>query len=267
MGMLLLSVPIFVCLVISFGFIWRKRRIRLLSPLFMLGICFAAFVGYCSTFAWYGKPHVVACNFQPWLLGLSVNLMISFLFAKAFRIWRIFRCPFKRSKITDFRLAVLVVIIMIPCFVILAAWSAFSTPTAIIQEADGEDHFVCATGGLTGPPGGYIFFGILVGYTGIILLFGVFLAFVTKNVPSEYSESKLVGYSVYNLTFLSAIVIPVYFVLQNGNPLAAWIIRTVAILYGFTATLWLQIIPPLVLLLIKDRCAAIPTPKESIMGT
>lgn len=89
----------------------------------------------------------------------------------------------------------------------------------------------------------------------------MFLAFVTRNVPSEYSESKLVGYSVYNLFFLGAVVIPVYFVLRDSNPVAAWIIRTIGILYGFSATLWLQFLPPLLMLTFRDRCAAIPPAK------
>ena len=76
-GMFLLVIPFFAIAVISFGVIWKKRRIRLLSPIFMLGMCVAAFLGYVSTFAWYGKPHTVSCNFQPWLLGISVNLMIA----------------------------------------------------------------------------------------------------------------------------------------------------------------------------------------------
>jgi ABC-type branched-subunit amino acid transport system substrate-binding protein len=76
-GLLILTLPVFAAFTIAFGCIWQKRRIRLLSPVFLLGMCVAALFGYCSTFAWYGKPQVVACNFQSWLLGLSVNLMIS----------------------------------------------------------------------------------------------------------------------------------------------------------------------------------------------
>ena len=94
----------------------------------------------------------------------------------------------------------------------------------------------------------------------------MFLAFVTRNVPAEYSESKLVGYSVYNLFFLAAVVIPVYFVLRGSSPVAAWIIRTIGILYGFTATLWLQFLPPLIMLTFRDRCAAIPPIKQDGLG-
>jgi hypothetical protein len=160
-------------------------------------------------------------------------------------------------------LVLLVILLMIPSVIILVIWTAFATPTAKMEEWSGEDHYVCATGGLIGYPGGYIFFAIFVAYTTLILLFGVFLAFVTRNVPEEYSESRLVGYSVYNLTFLGAVVIPVFFVLRETNPVAAWVIRTLGILYGFTATVWLQFIPPMILLVYRDRCRSVAAVKTS----
>lgn len=253
-GLLVLTLPIFVIFAIVFGIILKRKRVRVQSPIFLLGMCLAAFIGYCSTYSWYGKPHPVACFFQPWLLGVAVNLLVASLAAKTFRIWRIFKSPMKRKRISDLSLMVLVLILMIPCIFILTVWSIVSTPTAKIVDVDGDDHYVCETGGFTGPPGGYVFFGVLVAYEGIVLLFGVFLAFVTRNVPDEYSESRLVGISVYNLAFLSIVVIPVFLVLRDISPVAAWIIRTIATLYGFTATLWLQFIPTMGLLIVKDKC-------------
>ena len=164
-GMLVLTVPVFLLSVIAFGYIWKKRRIRLLSPLFLIGMCVASLLGYLSTFAWYGQPNEVACNFQPWLLGLSVNLMISFLFAKTFRIWRLFKSPFSRKTIRDPQLLVLVIILMIPSVVLLALWTGISTPTTVFDDRDGRRHLVCDTGGVTGPPGGIVFFFVFVGYT------------------------------------------------------------------------------------------------------
>ena len=164
-GMLVLTVPLFAASAIAFGFIWKKRRIRLISPVFLVGMCIATMLGYLSTFAWYGQPNEVACNFQPWMLGLAVNLMISFLFAKTFRIWRIFKSPFVRKSISDLQLMVLVVILMIPAVIILAIWTGISTPTTVFEDREGDKHLVCDTGGVTGPPGGTVFFFIFVGYT------------------------------------------------------------------------------------------------------
>lgn len=210
-------------------------------------------IGYISIFTWYGKPHPVSCAFQPWLLGLPVVSMISALCVKNFRIWRIFKSELKRMKITDFELLGLWCLVMLPALLIVIIWTIVSTPTASIEDRSGEKHFVCTTGGFTGEPGGFIFFGIFVAYGAIILLVGVFLSVVTRKAPSLFNESKLLAISMYNLGFLSVVIIPVFLVVQPYNPFIAWILRTVAILYAFAATMVLQFVPPIAGIIIFDR--------------
>ena len=59
---------------------------------------------------------------------------------------------------------------MIPCVCILILWTAFSTPQAKMVEFDDDDdeksgsHYVCTTGGLTGVPGGIVFFSVMTAY-------------------------------------------------------------------------------------------------------
>merc|ERR1711862_963113 len=146
------------------------------------------------------------------------------------RIILIFKNPLKRTTISD--QMVLLLFMVIPAVFILFLWTLISTPTTILEEVDGQQHYVCDTGGFTGPPGGYIFFGIFVAYTLIILLIGAVIAFFTRKIPSLFNESKLITISIYNLVLLAVIIIPVYFVLLTFNPFVAWIIRSLVILYG-----------------------------------
>merc|ERR1719222_1030994 len=92
--------------------------------------------------------------------------------SKNFRIWRLFKYPMKKLKITDFELLLLWLAIMIPAIIIFVLWTIVSTPTVTMKDRDGRDHYVCATGGFTGEPGGIIFFSIFVGYSALVLLFG-----------------------------------------------------------------------------------------------
>ena len=254
-GILILFSCCLIPVVLFFGYVVRRKRIRASSPPFLILICLSCAVGFASTYAWYGKPHPVACGFQPWLLGLSVVSLISALSSKTWRLWRLFSINAKRSLvISDLYLLLLYSLLVLPALVILIVWTIVSTPTAKLEEhSDGNDHYVCTTGGFTGTPGGLIFFFILVGYEAVVLLFAAFLSIVTRNVPSFFNESKLIAISIYNLGLLAAVVIPVFMVLQEFNPFAAWIIRTVAILYAFAATLFLQFVPKLFGILILDR--------------
>ena len=256
-GLLVFLAIFFLIFTIISGIIVRLTRFRAASPTFLIIICISCIVGFCSIFAWYGKPQKVACGFQPWLLGLGMVSMINALIAKSFRIWRVFKYPMKRKIISDFELIVLWIILDLPALFILFLWTLISTPTAAMRNIgqDDVDHLVCTTGGFTGPPGGIIFFFILVGYQGLVLVFGAFLSIVTRGVPSLFNESKLIAISIYNLVFLAVIIIPVVIVLDTLNPFIAWIIRTISVLYAFAATLTLQFVPKVLGAVFVDRCS------------
>ena len=260
---LILITLLFIGFAIIFGCFIKRRRVRASSPTFLVIICISVIVGYGSTFAWYGKANTVACGFQPWLLGLSVISLISALCAKTFRIWRIFKFPMNRKVITDFELFFLWLVLLIPAVIILILWTLISTPTATLKTIEGEKHYVCDTGGFTGPPGGYIFFAILVAYETLVLLFGGFLSFVTRKVPSLYNESKLIAISIYHIMFLALILIPVVIVLNTVDPFLAWIIRTLGILYVFTATLWFQFVPKILGIFCFDKGSIVKTKELS----
>jgi len=125
--------------------------------------------------------------------------------------------------------------------------------TLVLGNFDGRDHYVCATGGFTGEPGGIIFFSIFLAYGALVLLAGAYLSVVTRKLPSAYNESTLIAISIYNLGFLSVVIFPVFLVLRMYNPFLAWIIRTIAILYAITATMVLQFAPKLIGIVFVDR--------------
>ena len=252
-GLLILLCIVLIIFVLLFGIQFQYRRLRIASPFFLNILLISMIIGYSSIYAWFGKPHPVACGFQPWLLGLSAMGMIAALSVKNFRIWRIFAFPLDKVRITDLELLILWIIVMIPAVIILTLWTIISTPTAKLESFDGEDHYVCATGGFTGEPGGYVFFGIFVGYCGLVLLIGAIISIVARNVPSYFNETKLLAISIYNLVFLGVVIIPVFLVVKPYNPFIAWILRTCAILYAFTATLMIQFLPILFGIFIIDK--------------
>ena len=242
-----------IIFIFIFGSLLGYRRLRSSSPTFLILMLFSIVIGYCSIFSWFGKPHPVSCAFQPWLLGLSVLSMFNALTCKTFRIWRIFKFPLAKINISNFELIILWFLCMIPAVVILVLWTIISTPTAVLMEQDGKDHYVCYTGGFTGYPGGYVFFSIFVAYSAFILFLGAVLCFLIRHVPSQFNESKLIAISIYNLVFLSVVIVPVYMVLISYEPFIAWIIRTCAILYAFTATMILQFLPKIIGIIFIDK--------------
>ena len=251
-GCLILIALLLLIFVVIFGLFLKYRRLRASSPVFTIIILISIIIGFSSIYSWFGKPHPVSCGFRPWLLGLPVISMISALCAKSYRIWKIFR-DMKRHSITDFQLLIIWIVMMIPVLLILVIWTIVSTPTAKMKDIDGTDHYVCTTGGFTGEPGGYVFFAILVFYGAIVLLLGVFLSIVTRKVPALFNESKLLAISIYNLGFLAVVIIPVFLVVDPYNPFLAWILRSIAILYAFSATMFLQFTVPVFSIIFIDK--------------
>ena len=252
-GLLIFLAFFLIIFVLIFGVCLEYKRLRQASPFFLILILVSMIIGYSSIYAWFGKPDTVACIFQPWLLGLPAISMITALSVKTFRIYRIFRFPMKRLKISDLELLVLWCIVMAPALLIVIIWTIVSTPTARMEDRDGEDHYVCTTGGFTDEPGGLVFFFIFVAYSALVLIVGAIISFLARNVPSEFNETKLLTISIYNLGFLSVVIIPVFLVVNPFNPFIAWILRTVAILYAFTATMTLQFLPIIVGIFIVDK--------------
>ena len=245
-GILIIISFLLIPITIILGVVVKVVRVRTASPPFLTILLISIIVGYGSIYAWFGQPNAVACGFQPWLLGLAVNSMIAVLVAKNYRIWRIFRNPLKKKNIRDVEVYLLWVILMVPAVFILFLWTLISTPTALLTEVADDPHWVCDTGGFTGPPGGIVFFFIFVGYSGIVLLIGAIVSFAIRKVPSLFNESRLIAISIYNILFLAVIIIPIFFVLLKFNPFIGWIIRTLAILYAFTTTLCLMFVPKVI---------------------
>lgn len=79
-------------------------------------------------------------------------------------------------------------------------------------------------------------------YKGILLLFGVFLAWETRNVHyAELNDSKNIGVAVYNILLFSVLSITTEFVLSNF--LAKRIFNNSVILLCTTLVLCLVFLP------------------------
>ena len=252
---------LFVCFAVAcllftcvFGFCIKRRRVRAASPTFLIILCLAAILGYGGLFAFFGQPHTVSCNFRIWFLAVAVITAISALFVKSFRVWRLYRSPTEIKALRDWQLILFVILSVLPVLILLALWTGLATPTAKLIEApsDNREHLLCSYGGVAGMIGFYFFFFAIVAYVALFLLFAIFLSIATRNVVSTFNESRLIAISIYNITFSSIVTIPIVFVLRDTDPLITWIIIVTAFAYGFTATLFLQFVPKMWGIVVRD---------------
>jgi hypothetical protein len=88
-----------------------------------------------------------------------------------------------------------------------------------------------------------IFVGIIYAYKGLLLIFGAFLAWETRNVSiPALNDSKHVGMSVYNVFIMCVMGAAIALVLSDQKD-AVFILISIFIIFCTTATLILVFVP------------------------
>lgn len=88
-----------------------------------------------------------------------------------------------------------------------------------------------------------IFVGVIYAYKGMLLIFGAFLAWETRNVSiPALNDSKHVGLSVYNVVIMCVMGAAIALVLSDQKD-AVFILISIFIIFCTTATLILVFVP------------------------
>ena len=81
-----------------------------------------------------------------------------------------------------------------------------STPVADIEDIDGDDHFICTSGGV-GKPAGVVLFFILFGYLEFLLFACLGFSFLLRHVPQPFMDKRLVSIAVRTSPFPLALAL------------------------------------------------------------
>ncbi|XP_028399793.1 gamma-aminobutyric acid type B receptor subunit 2-like [Dendronephthya gigantea] len=153
------------------------------------------------------------CNARVWMMSLGFTTAFGAMFSKTWRVHRIFTASknFRRAVIKNFHLyGLLFGLLAVDCL-LLTVWmvispfrsGTLSLPSEDDNEADEIIHpyiFNC-----TSKHEKYFLITTL-GYKGLLLVFGIFLAWETRNIEIKaLNDSKYIGISVYNVVILSVI--------------------------------------------------------------
>jgi len=205
---------------------------------------------YVSIFTWTLYNNDDSCRAIPWLLGVGFVLMFGSLFAKTWRIERIFCTKFKEQvKLVNQRISAvsLLIIIGIACGIeitILIIWMSVHSPSSLVLTPDiyrpSKNYTICSTDDTS-----WIFIGLLLGYHSILLGWGVYLAYRIRNVTRVlFNESKLIGFAIYNGAVF-AVVVSVVQAVQAADREALFVVRSMGILIGTGLSVAVLFIPKL----------------------
>jgi len=189
---------------------------------------------YTSTITLLPKPTNTLCAIFPWLLGYGFNLVYGCLFLKTWVLYRVFRsaAKFQKTFVTPLYILKLICIFLSIESIILICWTIID-PLSVqpVEMLDKSIQYQCKSKSI-------LFWIIFLVYKGVWLLFGAILSFLTRDVATEYNESKSIAYAIYNDIVLCIVAIPLAIALEQ-IPSGVLIIEIAVILLAFTFTLFI----------------------------
>lgn len=256
------SVLVWCAIVIALLFLWfnvSKRHLRFIkmsSPNLNNSVLLGCMLSYLSVFLFgldgrfISSGYEIVCAIRVWSLSLGFSLSYGAMFSKTWRVHQIFtNKKLKRKIIKDRHLFGVVFLLVIVDVVYLTVWQIVDPMRRKLldisdQSVDSkQDVSYVRQLELCESTHTYRWLGILFGYKGLLLLFGAFLAWETRNVTiAALNDSKYIGMSVYNVLFLCLIGVPVSLVTRQ-TPDASFAIVSTCVVVCTSITMCLVFVP------------------------
>ncbi|EDO41841.1 predicted protein [Nematostella vectensis] len=246
-------------LFLTFNFVYRKYKfIKLSAPLFNNIIAFGCILCLASVYLFgihdaAADDFSIVCKARAWTLSIGFSCAFGAMFIKTWRIYKI--CTNKKLKVklgplSDWYLLSLVASIIIVDLVILITWEVVDPLHHKVynfaKEKDAKKPFtlninqlnICTADMMI------VWLTVMYVYKGVLLLYGVFLAYETRNVIyAHLNDSRVIGICVYNVVVLSVVGAFLSIILQHDNYEVMFMVLSVCIIFPATATICLLLFP------------------------
>ncbi|EFX81964.1 gamma-aminobutyric acid B receptor, partial [Daphnia pulex] len=269
-----ISVPVFVTLTIvaALGIVLassflainirfrNQRYIKMSSPYLNNTIIIGCLLTYTSVILLGLDSHLtsesalpVICTARIWTLMAGFTLAFGSMFSKTWRVHSIFTdVKLNKKAIKDYQLFMVVGVLLTIDIAILTTWQVidpFYRETKLLEpyphpsqdnaEIRPENEY-CQSNHMT------IFVSSIYAYKGLLMAFGCFLAWETRNVNiPALNDSKYIGMSVYNVVIMCVIGGAVSFILEDEQDVS-YVIISIFIVFCTTGTLCLVFVPKLI---------------------
>ena len=236
----LLVVAAVTALLIAFR---AQKNIVAASLPFCLIIALGAAIFISSVFLATGVAETARCHARVWMMCIGFVLMMGSFVIKVRRIDAIFNSKvLTATKLTNDVLFQQVAGLLAVEVLLLGLFSGLSGLQRVQWDdvLDGRKlHTACQ---MAHPTSGNTVVGFLFAFKVLILLWAVHLSYATRNVTSAFNESRHLALSVYNLFFVSVVVVPVvaFMGLTVHNQL---IVASIGIIAAVTLSFLLLFVP------------------------
>lgn len=223
---------------------WKVRVVRVAQPEFLLMVAVGALIMGSSiiplSFDDSGDNFntlrgEVICMGTPWLLSLGFTITFSALFAKTWRVNRLFgtrnTSAFQRVTVRAQDVIAPFVVLFTGNIVTLICWTVIDPLLFVRKDSDGLDPWgrVIATYGICESEGNATpYLGILVCLNVSILLLSNYQAYQARALQDEFSETKYIAMVVGSMLQIAVLGVPILLVVQN-YPVARFLALSIMI--------------------------------------
>ncbi|XP_077867209.1 gamma-aminobutyric acid type B receptor subunit 2-like [Saccoglossus kowalevskii] len=235
----------------------KTKLIKMSSPNMNNVIVLGGILVYISALL-YGMDGVfsndsVDCMLRTWVLCIGFTTGFGAMFSKTWRIHKIFtNKKVKTIRIMDIHLFGVIVVLLVIDIIILTLWTALDPPTINVQfypnvPAENEvDTIYTPMSKECRSVYDAVWTTILFGYKGIIIVFGVFLAWETRKVNyPQLNDSRHIGFAVYNVTIMCCVSVPTSMFLSPQQKDLQFILIALCLVFCSMMTLCIVFIPKL----------------------
>ena len=230
----------------------KNPIIRATTPSFAALITGGAILMLVSNYFATLHTNSAHCSAQVWLLTTGFTMMLSSLFVKTFRIWRIF----KKQKLTvirirDWDLFKVVLGFLLVDLILNITWQAADGMPAVLVIPDRlrpkYNYYQCDFSSDVAATFVFLHLAIKAG----IVFFGILLTWAVRNVPSTFNDSLLLTGCIYNISFVACFVIPILATGVGGRQ-TTFLVRAFAIMFVALSTQLLLYAPKLYFISMSD---------------
>eukprot|EP01113_Clastostelium_recurvatum_P036762 TRINITY_DN5296_c0_g1_i4.p1 TRINITY_DN5296_c0_g1~~TRINITY_DN5296_c0_g1_i4.p1 ORF type:complete len:1404 (-),score=304.85 TRINITY_DN5296_c0_g1_i4:28-4098(-) len=212
----------------------QEQVFRENNVFFMTLILIGCIIGYSTVYvlSQLSRLNKFVCGVQYWFFGFAFVLTFGAMIAKTLQVYLLHRQQSgDLSQFTNVKLLKYVGGALAVEILILVIWTSTDVPVPSWGLRDPSDpskfHLFCSNKSFDA------FAALLGAFKGVLLVSGVVLSFLTRNLDYSGNESRLIRTTIFATAFAAAIILPLLFIFSN-NPLAKITLSNGAILLAVT---------------------------------
>mmetsp|Transcript_9839 Transcript_9839/g.13232 ORF Transcript_9839/g.13232 Transcript_9839/m.13232 type:complete len:666 (+) Transcript_9839:67-2064(+) len=250
--MVVISVMVGLSL-IYFGvalYFWDTPVIRVSSPLFLMVIFFGALLQFVASYLYLQRPSDGICMAPLWLEMIGLQIMITAICVKNYRMYLLFRhsSKFFPVQISNWELlsvltlGVLGIILILIGFQVSEPYEPREQPLPPEENPNFDQAYLYC-----GSDDEALFIGLLWGYLSVWLLVCVVLAYLTRKLEGVFCESNDLALAIYNIVIIELIFLPLIYTFELDQYQGKTLLLSIQPMYRAITTLSFLLIPKFIL--------------------